>query len=170
MWTWKKAKEELERINWLKLVMALFTLIILISYTMATAQNKEMPALAKLNYFYKWAIGAFAVLHEAQRWLFSDNKKQALAIVQGEIYVTLFIMTTVSLLFLNVINSELYPTLPQALNELIELSIWVAGAFGFSRVSKNFSENNKTTNLAKLADSLKKMGYKLPESQTENPK
>lgn len=168
METWKWIKEIYKKINWLKVVMSVFTLIILISYIIVTLQNKEVPALAKLNYFYKWAIGAFAVLHEAQRWLFTDRENErGLTIVQGETYVTLFILTTIILLFVNVIWSDVYTTLPKSLNELIELSIWVAGAFGASRVSKQFNENNKTANLAKLAENLKKMGFKPPEKLTE---
>ena len=165
---WDRIKENYKRINGLKVVMSIFTLIVLASYTIVTLQNKEVPALAKLNYFYKWAIGAFAILHEAQRWLFADKEsKPSLTIVQGETYVTLFILTTISLLFINVIYSDAYTTLPKSLNELIELSIWVAGSFGFSRLSKNFSENSKTTNLARLSNMLNGPGFKQPEKPAE---
>lgn len=113
MWTWEQIKEYYGRINWLKVVMSIFTLIILASYTIVTLENKQVPAMAKLNYFYKWAIGAFVVLHEAQRWLFTDKEGQpSLTIVQGQAYVTLFILTTISLLFVNVVWSDVYTTLP----------------------------------------------------------
>lgn len=168
---WDQIKEGYKRINWLKVVMSVFTLIVLSSYTIVTLQNKEVPALDKLNYFYKWAIGTFAVLHEVQRWLFVDNeRKPSLTIVQGETYVTLFILVTISLLFVNVVWSDIYTTLPKSLNELIELSIWVAGSFGFSRLSKNFSENNKATNLARLSGSLNKLGFKPPDPPAADPK
>jgi len=156
--------------SWVKMVMAIFTLTILTSYVIVILKDIEVPAIERLTYFYKWAIVTFALLHEYQRITSTGETKKPWIVIQGEWYIILFIITTVALLFINVVYSDFYPTLPPTLNQLIELTIWVAGAFGFTRVSKVISEKTNANNLAKLSSNLAKMGFKPPESPTSDPK
>jgi hypothetical protein len=153
--------------SWVKMVMAIFTLTILTSYVIVVLEDMEVPAIERLTYFYKWAIVTFALLHEYQRITSTGGEKEPWIVIQGEWYIMLFIITTVALLFLNVVYSDSYPTLPPALNQMIELTIWVAGAFGFTRVSKVLNEKTNASNLAKLSNNLTKMGFKPPETPAE---
>jgi hypothetical protein len=150
-------------LSWMKMVMAIFTVTVLVSYVIVILEDIEVPAIERLTYFYKWALVTFALLHEYQRITSSGEEKEQWIVVQGEWYILIFILTTVALLFLNVVYNEAYPTLPSALNQLIELTIWVAGAFGFTRVSKVINEKTNANNLAKLSNNLTKMGFKAPE-------
>ncbi len=168
MWTWEKIKGYYKRINWFKLVMSFFTLIVLISFGIAVINRKDFPALSLLSTFYKWAIVIFAGLHEYNRLTASaKDEMPPLSIIQGEWYVTVFILTTVILLFFTIIDSGSFTTLPNSLSDLIELTKWVAVAFGFTRVSKVINEKNTANNLAKLSNNLTKMGLKAPETPAE---
>lgn len=131
----KKARE----IVWIKLTLDIFTALVILYLIVQFFLHAQLGAPLWMVRLYKIILTTFVFSHEAARWISGHGRDRHYSwyFDHGEIYVSGWILAT---LFLWIMQGILnYPD-PEL---VIDLTIWVVGAYAGSRISKEASINLK---------------------------
>lgn len=135
----KKAINHIRNIVWIKLGLDIFTSVIIIYLIVQFFLNQTLTAPDWMANLYKVILSTFVFSHEASRWIMGHGREKHYSwyFDHGEIYVVAWILTA---LFLWIMQGILHHPKPEM---VISLTIWTAGAYAASRISKETHQNIK---------------------------
>ena len=133
----KNAINYIRNIVWLKLGLDIFTTVVIIYLIVQFFLNQSLTAPGWMANLYKVILSTFVFSHEAFRWIMGHgrDKHYSWYFDHGEIYVVAWFLTA---LFLWVMQGILHYPEPEM---VINLTIWTAGAYAASRISKETHQN-----------------------------